>query len=102
MAWKTLYVTGRPGFDRELLSSLEKTDSHYLTGSFNDDNTYLFWVTESFEVQKLKYAIGSKVLFRYRLRFFFGVDAFISSRDLGKRNHQFTSVQEQMFRDLNS
>jgi hypothetical protein len=101
MAWKTLYVTGRAGFDAAILHYLERSDIHFLTGSFNAHDTYLFWVTNHFVLQDLKKAIGGKVIFKYRMRFFFEVDAFLSSRDMGKQGHRFTTDQEAMFRDLN-
>jgi hypothetical protein len=101
MAWRTLYVTGKTGFDTTVLRYLERLDIHFLTGSFNADDTYLFWVTNHFVLQDFKKAIGSKIIFKYRMRFFFEVDAFLSSRDTGKRSHYFTTDQEAMFRELN-
>lgn len=102
MAWKTLYVTGRFGFDEALLDRLERSDIDFLTGSFNLEGTYLFWVPEDFNVRDLKRLLGARIVFKYRMRFFFAIDAFVSSRDHGKRTNGFTSDQEQMFRELNN
>jgi hypothetical protein len=72
-----------------------------MTGSFNEDNTYLFWITDDLVLYDLRKSIGSKIIFKYRIRFFSAIDAFMSSKESGKRNHSFTSDQEHMFRELN-
>ena len=100
MAWKTLYVTGRTGFDLELVNRLKRSSEDFLTGSFNSNGTYLFWIADNFAVGDLKKIVGGKSIFKYRMRFFLKADAFVSHRDQGKMIHRFTAGQEQMFRDL--
>lgn len=100
MAWSTLYITGRPGFDEAVLNYFKKSHVDFLTGSFNEDGLYLYWITEDFILKNFKKTIGSKVIFKYRLRFFLSVDTFVASENRQKRNHHFTPDQEQMFRDL--
>ena len=102
MAWKTLYVTGRSGFDGELVNKLKRSGEDFLTGSFNSDGTYLFWITDNFVLKSLKRIVGGKTIFKYRMRFFLGIDAFVTFRDKDKERHGFTADQEQMFRDMNS
>jgi hypothetical protein len=100
MAWKTLYVTGRSGFDLELIHRLKRSGEDFLTGSFNTDGTYLFWITDNFVLRKLKKIIGGKTIFKYRMRFFLGIDAFVSFRNREKPGHNFTPDQEESFRNL--
>lgn len=101
MVWKTLYTTGRVGSDRVVNGFLRKLKIEFITGSFNQEGTYLFWVTDNFDLKRFRRKIGGKMTFRYRLRFFFSVDSFIAFRDKEEKNHGFTPDQEQMFRDLN-
>jgi hypothetical protein len=100
IGWKTLYITGRSEFDQIVLDYLKKLEIDFMTGSFNEEGLYLLWVAENFDLKLLKRAIGGKVIFRYRLRFFFNVNSFVTSIDKGKRRHHFTPDQEQMFRNL--
>lgn len=100
MAWRTLYVTGRRRFESELLEALNRSGEHFLTGSFDTTGTYLFWVTDDFSIATLKCVIGSRQIFKYRMRFFDEVESFLSFKDIHKKMHRFTPEQEQMFRDL--
>lgn len=102
MAWKTLYVTGRSGFDLELVNRLKRSGEDFLTGSFNSQGTYLFWISDNFALRSLKKVIGGKAIFKFRMRFFQRIDAFVAYQEKDKRSHGFTPMQEQMFRDLHS
>ena len=101
MAWRTLYTTGRAGSDRVVNDYLKKLKVEFITGSFDQEGTYLFWVTANFDLERLRREIGGKLTLRYRLRFFFSVDSFVAFRHKEEKNHHFTPDQEQMFRDLN-
>jgi hypothetical protein len=100
MAWRTLYVAGREGFNHVLTEGLHESGEDYLTGSFNSDGTYLFWVTDTFDLDNLKSTIGSRKLFKFRIRFFTDIDMFKWFMTRSARSHRFTAAQEQMFRDL--
>lgn len=100
-AWRTLYITGRPGCDQVVNSCLTRQKIDFITGSFDQKGTYLFWVTDTFDLKRFRWAIGGELTFRYRLRFYFSVDSFIAFRDKEEKNHHFTPDQEQMFRDMN-
>ena len=90
MAWKTLYVTGRPGFDFELINRLKRSGEDFLTGSFNTDGTYLFWITDNFALRSLKKLVGGKSIFKYRIRFFLRIDAFVTFTNKSKEKHGLT------------
>src|SRR5689334_20644239 len=94
-----LYVTGRPGFDQKVARCLKKLKVNFLTGSFSATSTYLFWIPDQFDLDKFKGKIGSRRMFKYRLRFFSNANSFATFRDKNKRKHGFDSKQEQMFRD---
>lgn len=100
MGWETLYVTGRSGFTSELVDGLNKSGEDFLTGSYDENGVYLFWVTEHFALAKLKAVLGCKMIFRYRLRFFSDIGTFTLFTQKN-RNNNLTAEQEQTFRDFN-
>jgi hypothetical protein len=70
MTWTTLYITGKPDFKDDVLDNLDKSGLSFLPGSSDDKNIFLIWVDETLPLRELKKAIGSKVVFKYRLQFF--------------------------------
>lgn len=71
MNWVTIYITGKTGFHQEILDSLEDTNLKIMPGTTgSDQNVCLLWIDESVNLRELKKAIGSKVVFKYRLQFF--------------------------------
>ena len=99
MRWETLYVTGRSGFTSELVDGLNNSGEDFLTGSYDENGVYLFWVTEHFALKKLKIVLGYKMIFRYRLRFFSDIDTFTLFTQKNYSNN-LTPEQEQTFRDF--
>ena len=79
MGWTTLYINGRPGAEAEILNSLAHSGIKFMPGYANEKGLILFWVDESESIRSLKKAIGSKIIFKYRLRFFTSIEAFVES-----------------------
>lgn len=72
MSWTTLYITGKPGFKDAVLGSLEDSKVSFLPGSTEGDaDLLLFWIDEKSPLRDFKKAIGSKIVFKYRLQFFY-------------------------------
>lgn len=85
MNWIPIYITGRVGFERDVLRALEHTNFTYMPG-YLQDNTLagahaMIWISEETPLRQLKYAIGHKVIFRYRLHFFTDLEAFIEEHE---------------------
>jgi hypothetical protein len=97
--WVGMYVTGRFGFDNKVVHYLKKLDISFMTGSFCATDTYLFWIPDDFDLNSFKRKIGSRCIFKHRLRFFLDVNSFVTYRDKNEKKHKFNSGQEQMFRD---
>ena len=95
--WVGMYVTGRLGFDQKMERYLKRHDISFMTGSFSATSTYLFWIPDDFDLDSLKRKIGSRRIFKHRLRFFLDVNSFVMSRDKNEKKHNFNSGQEQMF-----
>jgi hypothetical protein len=71
MGWGTLYVYGKPGFEQEVLDQLEHSSIGFMPGSMSgEQNIALYWVDERTSMRDFKKAIGSEIVFKYRLRFF--------------------------------
>ncbi len=99
MSWNTLYITGKSGFNEEVLESLEDSDLPVMPGSTgNDQDVSLFWIDDSVPLRELKKAIGSKVVFKYRLHFFYSLEELQRQQE---KNTSLTPREEAMIREMN-
>lgn len=84
MGWTTVYITGKSDFREEVLKKLENSNVDFMpgnTGSSSDMDTHdLYWLDERIDLRKFKEAIGSKLIWKYRLRFFSSLEEFIESQ----------------------
>ncbi len=73
MNWTTLYITGRVDFREEVRDRLSESKLNfmpgYIEGTSNNGVYDLIWIKEGTDVRKVKEAIGSKLIWKYRLRF---------------------------------
>lgn len=98
MAWSTLYITGKKDFQEEVLQTLRNSDVSYLPGSSGDTDLLMFWVDEMTPLRDIKMAIGSKVLFKYRLQFFTDID----QHRVDKKKESLTPHEEAMIRKMSN
>lgn len=74
MNWTTLYIAGKGDFREEVLKRLENSRLDfmpgYLEGTRGRQVCELYWVDESLSLREFKEAIGGKLIWKYRLRFF--------------------------------
>lgn len=71
MGWSTLYIYGKSGFEREVLDQLEHSSIGFMPGSTTgEENSALYWVDDHTNMRDFKKAVGSAIVFKYRLRFF--------------------------------
>ena len=90
----TLYITGRSDFRNEVLRKLEHSRINFMpgyTGGGADtrDVHEMYWIDEKTDLRELKEAIGSKLIWKYRLRFYITLEDFIESRT-AKDKDKFT------------
>lgn len=94
MGWLTVYITGKSDFRGEVLKKLQGSDLDFMpgyTGATADMDTHeLYWLDEKVDIRKFKEAIGSKLVWKYRLHFFPSLEAFIESRNPKKKSLEFT------------
>lgn len=79
MEWITVYIAGKPGFKDEIIDSLEKSKFPYMPGTPENDSVCLFWMDERSTLRNFKKAIGSKMVFKYRLQFFASLEKYYES-----------------------
>lgn len=88
MGWATLYITGKGDFREEVREQLEKSSLDIMpgyTGMLSPEEVHdLYWVDEKIQIRAFKEAIGSKLIWKYRLHFFPSFEAFIESQSKEK------------------
>jgi len=74
MNWNTVYIKGKTDFWEDVKERLEKSSLNCMVGNLEQlaDGSYqgLYWVDEQADIQDLKEAIGAKLIWDYRLRFY--------------------------------
>jgi hypothetical protein len=94
MGWITLYITGRFDFREEVREKLDESDLHLMpgyTGTLPAEEVHdLYWIDETISLREFKEAIGSKLIWKYRLRFFPSLEAFIESQNQQQKKTEFS------------
>lgn len=99
MGWSTLYAHGKPGFEQAVLNQLEHSSIGFMPGSMgSEDNIALYWVDEHTNIRDFKKAVGSKLVLKYRLRFFDSLESLQQYQDSRLRSKDaLLNDQEQAF-----
>ena len=83
MNWTTLYITGKQDFREDVRKKLENSKldvmSGYLESSTTKGHWDLYWTNDQYTLRDVKEAIGSKIIWKYRLRFFQDLEQFIET-----------------------
>ncbi|MFN3840238.1 MAG: hypothetical protein ACK4RF_05980 [Cyclobacteriaceae bacterium] len=81
--WVQLYVAGKGDFCREVMDALERSGLPFMPGYLYDtsitENHSMLWIDDSKSIEEYKRAIGAKLVWKYRLRFFSELSAFSAS-----------------------
>lgn len=99
MRWSTIYISGKKGFQKEVIDELSNSNFSFMEGSMDERGLLLIWVKENSALQELKKAITAKIVFKYRLQFFSTLEEFDQS---GVKNNilKFTPAEEAMVRKM--
>ena len=89
MGWTTVYIRGKSGFEGDVLNSLEDSGYKFMRGYSNEKGLMLYWISEKEDLRSFKKAIGAKIIFKYRLRFFTNIEDFVES----KHNAQKSEIE---------
>jgi hypothetical protein len=101
MNWTTIYISGKPGFEKEVSDNLESSDFEFMSGSLEDNGLALYWIGERAALREFKKAIGSKTVFKYRLRFYSSVEEFVETQN-NVRSNSFTKEEQAMIKKMSS
>ena len=100
MSWTTIYITGRSDFRREVRKKLQHADQRFMSGyveNTSDLDTHdLYWLDGRTNLRSFKLAIGEKLIWKYRLRFFTTLEEFLAFED--KRNNKEKFTDEELSR----
>ena len=95
MNWITIYITGKSDFREDVRKKLEHADLNFMpgyTGNSSDINVHdLYWIDEKTDLRSFKLAIGGKLIWKYRLRFYDSLEAFVESQNPAKNYTEFTA-----------
>jgi len=79
MCLNIMYVKGRVGFKEAMQSKL---DNSWLLGTPEaDHNLVMFWLMDPSRLREFKMAIGSTIIFKYRLQFITDLGKHIRSEN---------------------
>jgi len=85
MNWTIVYITGRPEFQAEVRKKLEHSDLKFMPGYVDNSIAAvthdLYWLSDDTDLREMKEAVGSKLVWKYRLKFYGSLEAFIQSQD---------------------
>ncbi len=86
MEWKTLYISGKTGFENALPRALQDADVNYIRGAVSEKRLALYWIDEKTTLRDFKKAISAKTIFKYRMHFYDSLEDFIESRHNKRRS----------------
>lgn len=84
MSWTTIYIAGKTDFREEVRNRLEHSDQRYLPGfiesSSSEETHDLYWLDGRTTLQGFKHAIGAKLIWKHRMRFYSTLESFLASQ----------------------
>jgi hypothetical protein len=106
MGWVTIYITGKGDFREDVGKKLEDSELNlmpgYTGGSSGEGELIsdLYWVDEKIKLRELKEAIGSKLIWKYRLQFYTSLEAFIESQNSKRNSTEFTPEESALLKEM--
>ncbi len=102
MSWSTIYITGRADFREEVRKKLEHADQRFMPGYIENssdlDTHDLYWLDGRTDLRSFKLAIGGKLIWKYRLRFFTSLEDFLAFENGPSRKNQEVFTEEELSR----
>ena len=104
MNWVTIYITGKADFRIDVKKKLEHSDIEFMPGYIENSSKAnphdLYWLNGHIDLRKFKEAIGGKLIWKYRLRFFTNLEAFIAFQNEMPANNEFTAHELRMIAEM--
>lgn len=103
MSWVTLYISGKTDFRQDVRRKLEDSSIPHMPGYIEtypgQEPADLFWLDGTISVQKVKEQIGSKMIWKHRLRFYTSLEEFMASRQ-APAEAGFTTREREMITEM--
>jgi hypothetical protein len=100
MSWTTIYITGNSDFREEVKKRLEHSEIDYMPGfiesSTSDEIHDLYWIDHIDNLRAFKLAIGGKLVWKYRLRFYSSLESFLASQQAKTSETAFTDQERKL------
>ena len=97
MNWNTIYITGSNDFWEDVHRKVKGTDLNFLQGHSerSPDGLYqvLYWLDSRASLRDFKMAIGGKLIWKYRLRFFLELELINNEEESSEGNSIFTAKE---------
>ena len=81
--WVTLYLTGNEDFRKEVREAMDRTELKFMPGFVETQPTGvthdLYWVDALTPLRQLKEAIGAKLIWKYRLKFYCSLEDYMKA-----------------------
>lgn len=104
MNWITIYVTGRSDFRDDVRRKLGRSDIEFMPGYVENTSAAaphdLYWLNGFTDLRKFKEAIGGKLIWKYRLRFFTNLEDFLSFQSEQLHDNEFTAHELIMIEEM--
>ena len=105
MGWITIYITGNDDFREDVREKLDGADLSIMPGNIGGAPSGqafadMYWVDEKINLRQVKEVIGSKLIWKYRLRFYGSLEAFIESQDPEKDATEFTPEENALLAEM--
>lgn len=105
MSWIEIYITGRSGFRDEVRKRLESSSIKFMPGSTGStthglDPHVLYWVDRKTNLRAFKHAIGSRLIWRYRLRFYTSLEKFVAAQNNKRKTPEYTVENDALLSEL--
>jgi intergrase/recombinase len=106
MNWNTIYITGRSDFREEVKKKLENSDVNFMPGYVDNSGSRfmhdLYWLDEKVDLRRFKEAIGSKLIWKYRLSFYMNLEEFIQARNKKENSLELTKEDLDLIASMQS
>ena len=96
--WTTIFISGKVDFRDEVRRKLEHADIRTMPGFIEQTSAEwthdLYWMDETVPLRAFKEAIGGKLIWKYRLRFYVSQEAFMAAES--KRQFEFSAREQEL------
>jgi hypothetical protein len=103
MSWTTVYITGTTDFREDVRRKLAHSDQRTMPGyieNFPGEDTHdLYWIDDRSSLRTFKEAIGAKLIWKHRLRFYDSLEAFNAAKE-GIKAPEFSQREREMISEM--